>query len=71
MNSDEIDQLRAEQRERKRQRAENTARLREVDAELKALLASLPNVLDPSVPDGRGPKDNVVLSVWYPPVRGG
>ncbi len=39
----------------------------EPDSPLRALLASTPNVLDDSVPDGRDANDNVVLSTWGAP----
>ena len=38
-----------------------------LDAEIKAALESLPNILDPDVPDGRDETANVVLKQWGQP----
>lgn len=53
---------------------EGASRLEVLDAELKtleadeaALILSLPNLLDPRVPAGRGEEDNVVVATWGEP----
>ncbi len=51
-------------------RAEERARAfapDEAGSPLRALLEQMPNLLDDSVPDGRGEEDNVVLRTWGTP----
>jgi seryl-tRNA synthetase len=43
---------------------EGEQRLAELDKRLGELLAGVPNVPDPSVPDGAGGEDNVVVRTW-------
>ncbi|MBV8356183.1 MAG: serine--tRNA ligase, partial [Candidatus Eremiobacteraeota bacterium] len=43
--------------------AERSALLPVYDQRLEELLADVPNLPDPSVPDGAGPEDNVVVRV--------
>lgn len=43
------------------------AQLREVEAQLAALLLTVPNVPHPSVPVGKTPADNKELSIWGEP----
>lgn len=38
--------------------------LSEVEAEIQKMLAVVPNMPDPSVPDGKNEEDNVVVRVW-------
>ena len=47
--------------------AEATARVPLVEERLNALLADVPNIPDPSVPDGAGPDDNVEVRSWGKP----
>ncbi len=43
--------------------------LREVSAKLQEALAGIPNLPHPSVPEGKGPEDNVVAKTWGEPPR--
>ena len=51
-------------RDFKKTLAEKEAVLTELEAEYKNLLYQVPNIPDPSVPDGTGEKDNVVVKKW-------
>ncbi len=47
------------------------AELREVSEGIKEALAGIPNLPHPSVPEGKGPEDNVVAKTWGEPPRFG
>lgn len=47
--------------------AEASAALPAFDEQIQALLGDVPNVLDPSVPDGEGAEQNVVVRRWGTP----
>jgi seryl-tRNA synthetase len=59
--------LRSETKELKKKREELEPRLKEVDERRDALLQSIPNMPDPSVPDGEDENGNVVLKTWGEP----
>jgi seryl-tRNA synthetase len=46
---------------------EAEAGLPEVEAQMEALLLNIPNIPDPSVPDGAGEEDNPVIRTWGSP----
>ncbi|HKC25572.1 MAG TPA: serine--tRNA ligase [Thermoanaerobaculia bacterium] len=43
------------------------ARLADIEAEFDAIERRLPNIPDPTVPDGVGPEENVVVKTWGTP----
>ncbi len=45
------------------------AELRQVNEALQEALAGIPNLPHPSVPEGKGPEDNVVAKTWGEPPR--
>ncbi|HEX2193738.1 MAG TPA: serine--tRNA ligase [Candidatus Limnocylindria bacterium] len=48
-----------------------TAELRQLDESIQRELLLVPNLPDPSVPDGRGPEDNPVVRSWGEPRAAG
>lgn len=40
-----------------------------IEAQWKAAMYLLPNLPHESVPEGKGPEDNVVIKMWEPPIR--
>lgn len=61
---DDAETLKAEVAELKQTMPELEERERAIGAELNDLLIGLPNLLDPSVPDGESEDDNVFLREW-------
>ncbi|GMN03878.1 serine--tRNA ligase [Erythrobacter sp. MTPC3] len=63
-DTETAEKLKAEVAEIKQSLPQMEERDKELGEELKAALLALPNLLDPSVPDGDGEEDNVFLREW-------
>jgi seryl-tRNA synthetase len=63
-NPASLEELRGSMKALSNEIKEKEARLREVEEELTAILYTLPNLPDPSVPVGQSADDNVVARTW-------